>query len=65
MNGETMLSTEDMSRIVQDVQTGRSPPRVRGPEADAFRAKVEPEIRAIEEAGLVVDLPTEWPDASE
>jgi hypothetical protein len=50
-----MLDTDDMNRIVIDIVTG-NPPRILGPEADALREKLIPEIAAIIAKGGVVEL---------
>ena len=55
-----MLTTEEMQRIVVEETTGGEQ-RVHGADADAFRAEIRREVVAAEEAGVVLEIPPEWP----
>jgi hypothetical protein len=50
------LTSEEIVKIQIDLMNG-SKPRVTGPEADALREAMKPEIAEAERQGLILDLP--------
>jgi len=54
-----MLTPSEMEQIADDAILGRKQ-RLSGAEAEAFRQKVEMEMKRAKEQGLVLDIPREF-----
>ena len=54
-----MLTSGEITKITVDYMIGR-PPRVTGPEADAFRERLKKDVEGIQARGHVVEIPAEW-----
>ena len=54
-----MLTSGEITKITVDYMTG-NPPRITGPEADAFRVRLAQDVKEIEARGHVVEVPAEW-----
>ena len=53
------LTSEQMITIANELVNGKKP-SIAGKEAEAFRAKIGPEIEEIKKKGGQVDIPSEW-----
>jgi hypothetical protein len=56
------LTTDQMTRIVQDEMNGRKTPRETGKEADDFRKAIKPDIELAKKNGWEIRIPSEWPE---
>lgn len=57
-----MLDTDDITRILVEIVTGKMPNPPDTPEAAAMRVQLQKECDEIVAKGGVVDIPTEIPD---
>ena len=56
------LETDVIQRINKEVILGIKPEKKDSKEEAVFRAKLVKEIAEMEEKGVMIDIPAEWPD---
>ena len=57
------LESDVVQRITREVTLGLDSPKKDSKEEAAFRSRLAKEVATMEDQGMIVDIPTEWPEA--